>query len=117
MSFQVDSQTVEGGIEVLTVRGELDLGTADEFKAPLDTALEKDRPSILIDLTECEFIDSTGVALIVEAWQRLSEGGGGRLALCCPNSQVRRVLEITGIQDSISLHTDRDEALGALRNS
>ncbi|MEK6277413.1 MAG: STAS domain-containing protein [Actinomycetota bacterium] len=116
MPFEVASDVVDGGVHVLAVCGELDLETSPRFKEALEGALENGGASLLIDLTECEFIDSTGVALIVEAWHRIKErDGGGQMALCCPNAQVRRVLEITGLESSISMHTERDDALGQLR--
>jgi anti-anti-sigma factor len=113
VSFQVVAEP-DGDVQVLTVHGELDLSTAPELREPLERAIEGDQRSILIDLTNCGFIDSTGVALIVEAWHRL-EREQGHLALCCPSSQVRRVLEITGIDSSISLHSERGDALAELR--
>ena len=102
-------------MRTISVRGELDLSTAPELEVPLDQTLESDEGSVLIDLTQCEFIDSTGIALIVRAWQRLQDGDNGRaLVLCSQNDQVRRVLEITGLELSIPVHTTRDEALAAL---
>jgi anti-anti-sigma factor len=71
----------------------------------------------MLDLSRCEFIDSTGIALIVRAWQRLEGKGQGKLVLCCINHQVRRLLKITGIEDSISMHERRDSALAELRGS
>jgi anti-sigma B factor antagonist len=114
--FEVASDVVDGGVHVLAVRGELDLGTSPQFKDALDGTLKHEEASLLIDLTECEFIDSTGVALIVEAWHKITDREDGRMALCCPNSQVRRVLEITGLEASISMHAERDEALAKLRS-
>ena len=105
----------EHGVQTIFVRGELDLSTAPDLEAPLEQALERGNGSVLIDLTRCEFIDSTGIALIVRAWQRLQSGGNGRaLVICTQNDQVRRVLEITGLELSIPVHTTRDEALAAL---
>lgn len=102
-------------MRTISVRGELDLSTAPELEVPLDQALEGDEGSLLIDLTQCEFIDSTGIALIVRAWQRLQGGNNGRtLVLCSQNDQVRRVLEITGLELSIPVHKTRDEALAAM---
>ena len=73
----------------------------------------------MLDLSDCEFIDSTGIALIVRTWQRLDrEGGGdgkGHVVLCCINHQVRRLLKITGVESSISMHEERDAALAELR--
>ncbi|MDQ3725380.1 MAG: STAS domain-containing protein [Actinomycetota bacterium] len=115
--FEVQVGDVEGGVRTISVRGELDLSTAPELEGPLEQALENDG-SVLIDLSQCEFIDSTGIALIVRAWQRIDSGDNGRsLVICSQNDQVRRVLEITGLELSIPVHTTRDEALAALAPS
>jgi anti-anti-sigma factor len=96
--FEVKVGDLDHGVRVVSVRGELDLSTAPELEAPLDQVLESGNGSVLIDLTSCEFIDSTGIALIVRAWQRLDSGENGRaLVISCQNDQVRRVLEITGV--------------------
>jgi anti-anti-sigma factor len=118
VSFQVESEKLDGGIHAITVRGELDMNTAPELEKKLDEALVDPATSIMLDLSECEFIDSTGIALIVRAWQQLDgdgNGGGGRLVLCCVNHQVRRLLKITGVESSISMHEQRDAALTELR--
>jgi anti-anti-sigma factor len=113
--FEVKAGDLELGVRTISVRGELDLSTAPELERPLEQALESNDGSVLIDLSRCEFIDSTGIALIVRAWQRLDGGNNGRtLVLCSQNEQVRRVLEITGLSLSIPIHQTRDEALSAL---
>jgi anti-sigma B factor antagonist len=114
--FEVGNEELEGGIRALMVRGELDLNTAPE----LEQALADGGDEVLVDLSECEFIDSTGIAVIVRAWQRLDRDAGGegqgRLVLCCNNHQVQRVLKITGVEASISMHDQRDEALAELQD-
>lgn len=113
--FEVRIGELEQGVRTISVRGELDLSTAPDLEGPLEEALESGEGSVLIDLAQCEFIDSTGIALIVRAWQRLDSGENGRaLVICSQNDQVRRVLEITGLELSIPVHTTRDEALAAL---
>lgn len=106
-------------MRVIAVRGELDLSTAADLEAPLEEAIASGDASVLIDLTDCEFIDSTGIALIVRAWQRLDRNadgdGSGRVVISSQNDQVRRVLEITGLELSIPIHGTREEALAALR--
>ena len=114
--FEVVSEELEDGIRTFTVRGELDMNTAPELEQKLDAALSESDASIVLDLCDCEFIDSTGIALIVRAWQRLEGGEGpGRLVLCSHNHQVRRLLKITGVDSSISMHEQRDAALAELR--
>jgi len=115
----VESQELEGGIHVFAVRGELDMNTTPDLARELDQALADSSASIMLDLSECEFIDSTGIALIVRAWKQL-EGNGdegkGRLVLCSINHQVRRLLKITGVEGSISMYEQRDAALAELRS-
>lgn len=117
--FDARAEELEGGIRALTVCGELDMNTAPDLEGLLDQAAADSDANVMLDLTECEFIDSTGIALIVRAWQRIDRGAGadgkGRLVLCCINHQVRRLLKITGVESSISLHEDRDEAIAELR--
>lgn len=120
--FDVQTEELEDGIRAFTVSGELDLDTAPGLEQPLEGAVSNGGAgdaSILIDLSACEFIDSTGIALIVRAWQRVDRDGGegaGRLVLCCSNEQVQRLLKITGVESSIPIHQDRDSALSDLRS-
>ena len=118
--FEATAARLDDGVCVVAVRGELDLSTAPDLEGPLDDAVASGDASVLVDLSECEFIDSTGIALIVRAWQRLDSAGdsegNGHVVICCANEQVRRVLEITGIELSIPLHDTREQALAALRN-
>jgi anti-sigma B factor antagonist len=116
--FETSSSEVDG-VRVVAVRGELDLSTAPELEGPLDKALAGHEASVLIDLTECEFIDSTGIAMIVRAWQQLGgdEERGGRLVISNSNDQVQRVLEISGLNLSIPIHASREAGLAALRDN
>lgn len=113
--FEVSVTNLDGGIQAIAVRGELDLSTAPDLERPLEEVLERGAGPVLVDLSECEFIDSTGIALIVRARQRLESGESERtLAVCSYNDQVRRVLDITGLDVSIPVHRTRDEALASI---
>lgn len=117
--FDVRKEQLDGGITAITVQGELDMNTAPQLEQQLEEALADSGASVMLDLCQCEFIDSTGIALIVRSWQRLDRAAGGegkgRLVLCSHNHQVRRLLKITGVESSISMHERRDEALAELR--
>jgi anti-anti-sigma factor len=117
--FQASATDLDGGVRLLSIQGELDLSTASQLEAPLEQAVEAADAAVLIDLAECQFIDSTGIALIVRAWQRVDaaagNGGKGGLVLCSQNEQVRRVLEVTGLEHSLRIFETRDAALAALR--
>ena len=116
--FSAKSEQLDG-VHAISVRGELDMNTAPQFERELEQALADPAAAVMIDLCDCEFIDSTGIALIVRAWQRLDrdggDGGQGRLVLCSHNHQVRRLLHITGVESQISMHERREDALAELR--
>lgn len=118
LPFEVRKETLDGGVEAIKVIGELDMNTAPELERALEEAIADPGAAVMLDLCDCEFIDSTGIALIVRSWQRLDREAGsgeGRLVLCSHNHQVRRLLQITGVESTISLHERPDDALAELR--
>jgi anti-anti-sigma factor len=111
--FKVRSEQADG-VFVVTVQGELDMNTAADLERELEAPLRAAPAPLLIDLSACEFIDSTGIALLVRSWQTLE--GNGNLALCGVADQVRRVLDITGLEQTIPTHPTREQALERLRD-
>jgi anti-anti-sigma factor len=110
LPFRLFEREIDGEARELLVEGELDLAVAEQLRA----ALEED-PSctqILIGLENCEFIDSTGIAVIVQAHCRLAERGG-RIALYGPTRQVRRILSVTGLTEIGLVFENATEALAA----
>lgn len=101
---------------VITVEGELDMNTAADLERELGGPVGAAEAPLLIDLSRCEFIDSTGIALIVRSWQALDGDGNGRFALCGIGHQVKRVLDITGLEETIPTHSSREQALERLRS-
>jgi anti-sigma B factor antagonist len=114
--FEVTAEKLSDGTHELRLLGELDQATAPELEQPLQEALAAENGGVLLNLTDCEFIDSTGIAVLVRAHDRVKERNGRRFVLCCPHSQVRRLLEITGVDQCIELHESRDEALAAIQD-
>jgi anti-anti-sigma factor len=115
--FELQAEELDG-VRVIAISGELDLSTAPQLEEPLEAT--GGETALLIDFSECEFIDSTGIALIVRAWQRMGGGNGddgasARFAICCLGNQVRRLLEVSGLDTSLPTYGSRDEALAALR--
>jgi anti-anti-sigma factor len=101
---------------VIAVEGELDMNTATDLERELEGPFAAAGTPLLIDLSRCEFIDSTGIALIVRSWQALDGDGSDRFALCGIGHQVKRVLDITGLEATIPIHQSREQALERLRS-
>ena len=111
--FKVEA-AVEGDLHTVSVIGELDQGTAPELRGALDGALGAAGP-VLVDLSDCAFIDSTGLSLLVEAKRKLGDAARS-FGVCCPDADVRRMLELTGIDQAVGLFDTRAEAVAALGN-
>ena len=89
----------DGSACVLALAGELDLSNTSSFSSELER-LEAAGMPVKIDLGELEFIDSTGIAILVGAHQRLGE----RLTVAPSRSEaVKRVLALTGLDDQLSI--------------
>ena len=68
---------------------------------------------VLVDLSDCAFIDSTGPEPAGRDQAPLAEESR-RFGVCCPDADVRRLLELTGIDQAVGLFDTRDEAIAAL---
>ena len=87
---------------MLAVSGELDLAAASSLEEELDRALSSGSQRIVVDLKSLEFIDSTGLSVLVRAHQRAQESGL-ELGLVNPGAQVERLLSLTGLTDRLTL--------------
>src|SRR3954469_25748516 len=92
--FKLIERDLQPGCREILVEGELDLAVAGQLEEKLSRALDES-PNVLISLESCEFIDSTGIAAIVQAYARFAKRGG-RVAVYAPSDQVLRVLSATG---------------------
>jgi anti-sigma B factor antagonist len=92
------------------VSGELDAASAGELRGPLMAALISS--VVVLDLTPCSFCDSSGLGLIVEAWQRASVASCAfRVAGVDCADTVARTFELAGAEDFLDLFPDVESAL------
>jgi anti-anti-sigma factor len=106
--FRVEARS-QGQAQILAVSGELDLAAAASLEEELDRVLEAGSPVIVVDLKELDFIDSTGLSVLVRAHQRAQESGL-ELGLVNPGAQVERLLSLTGLAQRLTLSDSlRDE--------
>lgn len=90
----------KGSACTLVLAGELDLANAKSLAAALEQAESAGDGPLTIDLSELEFIDSTGIAVLVAAYRRLD--GSARLCLIPSRaSAVRRVMSLTGLDTEL----------------
>ncbi|MDP9344824.1 MAG: STAS domain-containing protein [Actinomycetota bacterium] len=113
--FNVKVESLDD-VVVFSISGELDQATASDLRDPLMETVNGETRAVLIDMADCGFIDSTGLGVIVEAWKLLEARDGERagLSICCPKPEVKRLLEVTGLDQAIAIRDTRDEAIAAL---
>ena len=111
LPFRLVEREVNAEVREILVEGELDLAVAGQLQEALERA-GSDCTQVLIGLQNCEFLDSTGIAVVVHAHQRFAEEGR-RVVLYAPTSQVLRVLSVTGLTANGLVFESAAEALAA----
>jgi len=81
----------------LRVRGEIDVATAPQLRAALNTLVDGGAHRISLDLAAVRFVDSAGLGVLVGALRKLEDRNGGRLRVDNVQDGVRKVFEITGL--------------------
>jgi len=104
----------ESGVTVVTVRGVINFGeSAREFSAYLQDLLDAGVPSVLVDMSGIDNVDSTGLGELVGYLQRF-EKEGRRLALYRPHRRILSLLRLTRLDEIFPIFEDRAEAIAAL---
>jgi anti-sigma B factor antagonist len=93
---------------VIWIDGDLDAYAAPEFKAQLFAALDGGFDRVVLEMSECGLVDSTGLGVLVAG---LKHARGRRVAIASARPEVRRVLEIVGLDRVLPLYGSRTEAL------
>jgi anti-sigma B factor antagonist len=96
---------------VLSVHGEIDLGTAPVLREALSWVLEHRTGPVVVDLSEVSFMDSTGVHVLVDTLELLSLENRRLAIVCREGGQVHRVLGLLGLLDALNVYRSREEAV------
>jgi anti-sigma B factor antagonist len=110
----VDRMAVDG-CDFLAVSGELDVATAPGLIGPLNDVITDGGNPLVVDLSAVSFMDSTGLALLIDAERRLSGRGRG-FAVVCPPGTLMRVFVLTDMAGRLGVQPDRLAALRALND-
>jgi anti-sigma B factor antagonist len=109
--FQVKEEDIDPDGRSLAVEGELDLAVAEHLQEAIDRATADGKQVLLVDLGACEFIDSTGIAVLMRAQAADSERKMAVFGAC---GSVGRVFSVTGLDTHEHFVNNRDEALALL---
>jgi anti-sigma B factor antagonist len=102
----------QGEHTVLEVAGEVDVYTAPGLRDRISDLLDGGQHRLVVDLGGVEFLDSTGLGVLVAGLNRAREVGGS-LSLVCPQERVLKLFRITGLDEVFTVHGTVDEALAS----
>lgn len=110
--MKIDSEIAQDTV-IMRLSGELDVHTAEIFKASADEFLDKGYSNVILNLEEVSFIDSSGLGAILGRYKRISSNDG-RMVIVKPKPHVRQVLELSGLRKIIPIYYSEKTALNRL---
>ena len=100
----------QNGVVIVRLGGELDVYNAGIVREALLDAADRDAARLVVDLSAVSFVDSTLLGVLVEARTHVAEHS---LLLAAPMLDVRRALEVSGLDRHFEVHETVDSALDA----
>jgi anti-sigma B factor antagonist len=100
-------------VSVVAPEGELDIATLGDFRAALSDAASEPADTLLVDLSEVSFIDSSGLGAVIEAGDRLRRDRRRLAVVAPPGTAAAVALGLTGLRGRLPIFPTRDAALDA----
>jgi anti-sigma B factor antagonist len=101
----------DGHYTIIECRGELDLATVPLLRQELADLIEHGHHHLVVDLQGVEFLDSTGLGVLVGGLKRVDPHDGS-LQLVCTQERILKLFHVTGLINVFSIHATVSEALG-----
>ena len=114
MNLRVETRSPREGAAVISLSGEVDVYTSPRVKQEIVDLLNQGSTRLVIDVTRVEYLDSTGLGVLIGGLKRAREHDGD-LRLICDNPRILRIFEITGLTKIFDIHRNEAEALESLK--
>jgi anti-sigma B factor antagonist len=106
------SHYTKDGIEVIDAAGEIDVAAAPQLRKLLTDLTSKNSYQLVVNLAKVEFLDSSGVGVLVGAAKRV-RAHDGSLDLVCTQPRILKIFKITGLTKAFAIHQSVDQAIAA----
>lgn len=97
-------------IVICNTEGEININTSPELRKAFDGFIRDNLKKVLIDFSNVSYIDSSGLATLIELLQRLNKIGG-KLNICNVSEKIKNIFEVTKLHKLFKIFESRDEAL------
>jgi anti-sigma B factor antagonist len=111
MDLDLDT-TERDGSTLVSLRGEIDVYTAPRLRQAIVDLVEGGSKSIVVDLQAVDFLDSTGLGVLVEALKRVRSEQGD-LAIVATQDKILKIFDITGLNKAFRIHRSVEDAMAA----
>jgi anti-sigma B factor antagonist len=101
----------EGDWTVISVGGEIDVYTAPKLRESLVDLVNAGRYFLVVDVEKVDFLDSTGLGVLVGALKRV-KAHDGSLSLVCTQDKILKIFKITGLTKVFPIHDSVEDATG-----
>jgi anti-sigma B factor antagonist len=103
------------GVPVVHLIGEIDMSTAEEFQDRLLAALSSQAPGLILDLTQADYMDSSGLKVLFITATRLREIKRGFRIVLPESSPISNLISVSGAEGALPIDRSVDDAVKALR--
>jgi anti-sigma B factor antagonist len=112
MELTLNVHSDDPGYTVIEVGGEIDVYTAPKLRERLIELIESGSFQLIVDMEAVEFLDSTGLGVLVGGLKRV-RAHDGWIDLVCTQSRILRIFRITGLNKVFNIHDTVAEAVAA----
>lgn len=109
MNLTVDIQAPEAQTRIFNLEGEVDVYTSTQLKQDIAQVIDQDVKFIVLNLSKVEYLDSTGLGVLIGSLKKLREKSGN-LVIVSPSVRIMRVFEITGLYKIFNIYPTESEA-------
>lgn len=107
MNLKLD-KSLHQGVDVISISGEVDLYTASALKEMIYEVLDTGVSNIILDMTGLDFMDSSGLGVLVGTLKRVRSAGGS-LWLICDRDNLLKIFRLTGLDKVFTIHVSLEE--------
>jgi anti-sigma B factor antagonist len=103
---------LEGDVALVDVSGDIDVLTSGALRDRLLAVVGKGHDGLVVNLGNVDFIDSTGIGVLIGVWRRM-QAGRRTLALAAPSRRTRRIFDTAGVSEIFFIYDSVGEAVQA----
>ena len=104
------AQSKENNFHILRIEGDIDLNSSPQLRKTFTDLLEKGSTKVVVNFEKVSYIDSSGLATLIEMMQRLKKSQGA-IYLVQMNDKIRNIFEITKLDKLFTIYRTQQEAL------